>query len=108
MSTPNGASCACRVAKPTLKPGVTQWLAQGTIYPDAIESAGARTGKAHLIKFHHNVGGLADYLKLELPEPLRELLRLADDIFIEELRKHDLYGRPARLSPCSCRPSPSA
>ncbi|MCH6565673.1 MAG: glutamine-hydrolyzing GMP synthase [Proteobacteria bacterium] len=112
-----------------------KWLAQGTIYPDVIESAGAATGKAHLIKSHHNVGGLPDDMKLELVEPLRELfkdevrrigidlglpaemvyrhpfpgpglgvrilgevkrefadvLRLADQIFIEELRKHDLY-----------------
>ena len=112
-----------------------KWLAQGTIYPDVIESAGAATGKAHLIKSHHNVGGLPENMKLELIEPLRELfkdevrsigvdlglpeemvyrhpfpgtglgvrilgevkrefadvLRLADHIFIEELRKHDLY-----------------
>ena len=114
-----------------------RWLAQGTIYPDVIESAGAATGKAHLIKSHHNVGGLPDDMKLELVEPLRELfkdevrqigaelgipremvyrhpfpgpglgvrilgevnkafadtLRLADHIFIEELRKHDLYDQ---------------
>ena len=113
----------------------TQWLAQGTIYPDVIESAGARTGKAHLIKSHHNVGGLPEDMKLQLLEPLRELfkdevrklgvelglpydmvyrhpfpgpglgvrilgevkkeyadcLRLADHIFIEELRRHELY-----------------
>ena len=113
-----------------------KWLAQGTIYPDVIESAGSKTGKAHVIKSHHNVGGLPDYMKLELLEPLRELfkdevrklgvelglpydmvyrhpfpgpglgvrilgevkkeyadiLRLADHIFIEELRKHDLYN----------------
>ena len=112
-----------------------QWLAQGTIYPDVIESAGARTGKAHLIKSHHNVGGLPEHMKLKLLEPLRELfkdevrrlgvelglpydmvyrhpfpgpglgvrilgevkkgyadtLRLADHIFIEELRKAGLY-----------------
>ena len=117
------------------KQGDAKWLAQGTIYPDVIESAGAATGKAHLIKSHHNVGGLPDDMKLELVEPLRELfkdevrrvgvdlglpremvyrhpfpgpglgvrilgevkkefadlLRLADDIFIGELRKHDLY-----------------
>ena len=114
-----------------------KWLAQGTIYPDVIESAGASTGKAHLIKSHHNVGGLPDDMKLDLVEPLRELfkdevrrvgielglpkhmvyrhpfpgpglgvrilgevkkefadtLRLADDIFISELRKHDLYDK---------------
>ncbi|MEW6501509.1 MAG: glutamine-hydrolyzing GMP synthase [Thermodesulfobacteriota bacterium] len=112
-----------------------KWLAQGTIYPDVIESAGAKTGKAKVIKSHHNVGGLPEQMKLGLVEPLRELfkdevrkigvelglpsemvfrhpfpgpglgvrilgevrkdyadtLRLADAIFIEELRKHDLY-----------------
>jgi GMP synthase (glutamine-hydrolysing) len=114
-----------------------KWLAQGTIYPDVIESAGGSTGKAHLIKSHHNVGGLPDDMKLGLVEPLRELfkdevrkigidlglsremvyrhpfpgpglgvrilgevkkefadvLRLADDIFIKELRSHDLYDK---------------
>jgi GMP synthase (glutamine-hydrolysing) len=114
-----------------------KWLAQGTIYPDVIESAGAATGKAHLIKSHHNVGGLPEDMKLDLIEPLRELfkdevrqigvelgipremvyrhpfpgpglgvrilgevkkefadtLRLADHIFIEELRNHDLYDK---------------
>lgn len=114
-----------------------KWLAQGTIYPDVIESAGAKTGKAHLIKSHHNVGGLPAHMKLKLCEPLRELfkdevrklgvelglpydmvyrhpfpgpglgvrilgevkkeyadiLRLADHIFIEELRKHELYDK---------------
>jgi GMP synthase (glutamine-hydrolysing) len=113
------------------------FLAQGTIYPDVIESAGASTGKAHLIKSHHNVGGLPADMRLKLVEPLRELfkdevrrvglelglpphmvyrhpfpgpglgvrilgevkkeyadtLRLADDIFISELRAHDLYDR---------------
>ena len=113
------------------------WLAQGTIYPDVIESAGAKTGKAHLIKSHHNVGGLPEEMNLKLIEPLRELfkdevrklgvelglpydmvyrhpfpgpglgvrilgevrkdyadtLRLADHIFIEELRKHGLYDK---------------
>jgi GMP synthase (glutamine-hydrolysing) len=117
-----------------------QWLAQGTIYPDVIESAGAKTGKAHLIKSHHNVGGLPEHMKLKLLEPLRELfkdevrklgvelglpydmvyrhpfpgpglgvrilgevkkeyadiLRLADYIFIEELRKHDLYDKTSQ------------
>ena len=112
-----------------------KWLAQGTIYPDVIESAGATTGKAHLIKSHHNVGGLPEEMKLKLVEPLRELfkdevrkigdelglphemihrhpfpgpglgvrilgavkkeyadlLRLADNIFISELRAHNLY-----------------
>ena len=52
-----------------------KWLAQGTIYPDVIESAGAKTKKAHTIKSHHNVGGLPDTLKLQLLEPLRELFK---------------------------------
>ena len=56
------------------------WLAQGTIYPDVIESAGAKTGKAHVIKSHHNVGGLPDDMSFELVEPLREL-------FKDEVRK---------------------
>ncbi|NII10948.1 glutamine-hydrolyzing GMP synthase [Oleiagrimonas sp. C23AA] len=117
-----------------------KWLAQGTIYPDVIESAGAKTGKAHVIKSHHNVGGLPDYMKLKLVEPLRELfkdevrrigvelglphamvyrhpfpgpglgvrilgevkpeyaeiLARADHIFIEELRRHDLYERTSQ------------
>ncbi|MCP5420015.1 MAG: glutamine-hydrolyzing GMP synthase [Gammaproteobacteria bacterium] len=112
-----------------------KWLAQGTIYPDVIESAGARTGKAHVIKSHHNVGGLPAAMRLKLLEPLRELfkdevrrlglelglpsemvnrhpfpgpglavrvlgevrpefvelLRSADAIFIEELRRDNLY-----------------
>ncbi|MGB6605280.1 MAG: glutamine-hydrolyzing GMP synthase [Steroidobacteraceae bacterium] len=117
-------------------PGV-RFLAQGTIYPDVIESAGARTGKAHVIKSHHNVGGLPERMHLKLIEPLRELfkdevrrlgielglprelvyrhpfpgpglgvrilgevrreyaelLRRADAIYIEELRRHELYDR---------------
>jgi GMP synthase (glutamine-hydrolysing) len=120
-------------------PGV-QYLAQGTIYPDVIESAGAHTGKAHVIKSHHNVGGLPAHMRLKLIEPLRELfkdevralgvelglpremvyrhpfpgpglsvrvlgevrseyldlLRKADAIFIDELRKHDLYDRTSQ------------
>lgn len=52
-----------------------RWLAQGTIYPDVIESAGSRTGKAHVIKSHHNVGGLPEDMKLKLVEPLRELFK---------------------------------
>src|SRR5512133_122151 len=52
-----------------------RWLAQGTIYPDVIESAGAKTGKAHNIKSHHNVGGLPAHMKLQLLEPLRELFK---------------------------------
>jgi GMP synthase (glutamine-hydrolysing) len=56
------------------------WLAQGTIYPDVIESAGSKTGKAHVIKSHHNVGGLPEDMKMQLVEPLREL-------FKDEVRK---------------------
>jgi GMP synthase (glutamine-hydrolysing) len=56
------------------------FLAQGTIYPDVIESAASKTGKAHVIKSHHNVGGLPDDMALELVEPLREL-------FKDEVRK---------------------
>lgn len=52
-----------------------QWLAQGTIYPDVIESAGGKTGKAQNIKSHHNVGGLPDYMTLKLLEPLREMFK---------------------------------
>ena len=52
-----------------------RWLAQGTIYPDVIESAGGKTGKAHTIKSHHNVGGLPETLNLKLCEPLRELFK---------------------------------
>lgn len=114
-----------------------RWLAQGTIYPDVIESAGSKTGKAHVIKSHHNVGGLPENMNLKLVEPLRELfkdevrqiglelglpyemvyrhpfpgpglgvrilgevkkdyadlLRRADAIFIEELRRHELYDK---------------
>ena len=114
-----------------------KWLAQGTIYPDVIESARSRTGKAQVIKSHHNVGGLPEQMKLKLIEPLRELfkdevrrigvelglpremvyrhpfpgpglgvrvlgevkreyaqiLQKADQVFIEELRRHDLYDK---------------
>lgn len=117
-----------------------KWLAQGTIYPDVIESAGSKTGKAHVIKSHHNVGGLPENMKLKLVEPLRELfkdevrrigvelglppfmvyrhpfpgpglgvrilgevvpdyvplLQRADNIFIEELRAHDLYDKTSQ------------
>ncbi len=52
-----------------------RWLAQGTIYPDVIESAGSKTGKAHVIKSHHNVGGLPENMSLQLLEPLRELFK---------------------------------
>ncbi len=52
-----------------------KWLAQGTIYPDVIESAAAKTGKAHVIKSHHNVGGLPEDMAFQLVEPLRELFK---------------------------------
>jgi len=52
-----------------------KWLAQGTIYPDVIESAGAKTGKAHVIKSHHNVAGLPENMTLKLVEPLRDLFK---------------------------------
>jgi GMP synthase (glutamine-hydrolysing) len=52
-----------------------RWLAQGTIYPDVIESAGAKSGKAKVIKSHHNVGGLPETLHLSLLEPLKELFK---------------------------------
>lgn len=52
-----------------------KWLAQGTIYPDVIESAGGKTGNAHVIKSHHNVGGLPEKMHLQLLEPLRELFK---------------------------------
>ena len=68
-----------------------KWLAQGTIYPDVIESAGAKSGKAHLIKSHHNVGGLPENMALKLVEPLREL-------FKDEVRKLGLeLGLPADM-----------
>jgi GMP synthase (glutamine-hydrolysing) len=67
------------------------FLAQGTIYPDVIESAGAKSGKAHVIKSHHNVGGLPEYMKLELVEPLREL-------FKDEVRKIGIeLGLPSEM-----------
>ena len=68
-----------------------EWLAQGTIYPDVIESAGASTGKAHVIKSHHNVGGLPDDMRMSLVEPLREL-------FKDEVRKIGLeLGLPRTM-----------
>ena len=68
-----------------------RWLAQGTIYPDVVESAAAATGKAHLIKSHHNVGGLPETLHLQLVEPLREL-------FKDEVRRvGQALGLPRKL-----------
>jgi GMP synthase (glutamine-hydrolysing) len=68
-----------------------RWLAQGTIYPDVIESAASKTGKAVAIKSHHNVGGLPDTLNLKLLEPLREL-------FKDEVRKLGLaLGLPPAM-----------
>ena len=76
-----------------------KWLAQGTIYPDVIESAASKTGKAHVIKSHHNVGGLPDYMKLGLVEPLRELFKdevrkigLALGLPVEMLNRHPFPG----------------
>ncbi|MBP6777981.1 MAG: glutamine-hydrolyzing GMP synthase, partial [Piscinibacter sp.] len=67
------------------------FLAQGTIYPDVIESAGSKTGKAHVIKSHHNVGGLPETMKLKLVEPLREL-------FKDEVRRIGVeLGLPAEM-----------
>ena len=68
-----------------------EFLAQGTIYPDVIESAGSKTGKAHVIKSHHNVGGLPEHMKLKLVEPLREL-------FKDEVRRIGVeLGLPAEM-----------
>jgi GMP synthase (glutamine-hydrolysing) len=76
-----------------------KWLAQGTIYPDVIESAGAKTGKAHVIKSHHNVGGLPRNMKLKLLEPLRELFKdevrrmgLALDLPADMVHRHPFPG----------------
>ncbi|MBX3706502.1 MAG: glutamine-hydrolyzing GMP synthase [Pseudomonadales bacterium] len=68
-----------------------KWLAQGTIYPDVIESAASKFGKAHVIKSHHNVGGLPERMKLKLVEPLREL-------FKDEVRRIGLHlGLPREM-----------
>lgn len=68
-----------------------KWLGQGTIYPDVIESAAAKTGNAHVIKSHHNVGGLPERMSFELIEPLREL-------FKDEVRKLGVeLGLPSEL-----------
>lgn len=68
-----------------------EFLAQGTIYPDVIESAKSHQGKAHVIKSHHNVGGLPEDLKFKLVEPLR-------DLFKDEVRKLGItLGLPAKM-----------
>jgi GMP synthase (glutamine-hydrolysing) len=68
-----------------------RWLAQGTIYPDVIESAATKFGKAHVIKSHHNVGGLPERMHLKLVEPLREL-------FKDEVRNIGLHlGLPREM-----------
>ncbi|GAL06733.1 glutamine-hydrolyzing GMP synthase [Photobacterium aphoticum] len=68
-----------------------KWLAQGTIYPDVIESAASKTGKAHVIKSHHNVGGLPEEMAMGLVEPLKEL-------FKDEVRKIGLeLGLPYNM-----------
>ncbi len=68
-----------------------KWLAQGTIYPDVIESAASKTGKAHVIKSHHNVGGLPEEMQMGLVEPLKEL-------FKDEVRKIGLeLGLPYNM-----------
>lgn len=123
-----------------------KFLAQGTIYPDVIESAKTKNGKAHVIKSHHNVGGLPDDLHFELVEPLRDLfkdevrklgttlglpyemiyrhpfpgpglgvrilgeikkeyadiLRMADDIFMQELRASGWYDKTAQAFAVFC------
>jgi GMP synthase (glutamine-hydrolysing) len=71
-----------------------KWLAQGTIYPDVIESAGAKTKKAHTIKSHHNVGGLPETLGLKLLEPLRELFKdEVRELGVELGLPHDMVYR---------------
>ncbi len=68
-----------------------KWLAQGTIYPDVIESAASKFGKAHVIKSHHNVGGLPERMHLKLIEPLREL-------FKDEVRQIGMHlGLPRQM-----------
>lgn len=123
-----------------------KFLAQGTIYPDVIESAKTKNGKAHVIKSHHNVGGLPNDLHFELVEPLRDLfkdevrklgttlglphemiyrhpfpgpglgvrilgeikkeyadiLRMADDIFMQELRASGWYDKTAQAFAVFC------
>lgn len=76
-----------------------RWLAQGTIYPDVIESAGTSTGKVQLIKTHHNVGGLPQHMRLKVLEPLRELFkdevrRIGQELGVPSsiLRRHPFPG----------------
>ena len=80
-----------------------KWLAQGTIYPDVIESAASATGKAHVIKSHHNVGGLPKEMKMGLVEPLRELFKdevrkigLELGLPYDMLYRHPFPGPPRR------------
>src|SRR3546814_6941100 len=87
---------------------------QGTIYPDVIESAGSRTGKAHVIKSHHNVGGLPEHMKLGLVEPLRELFkdevrRLGVELDLPREMVDRKSTRPNSSHQCASRlpPSPS-
>ncbi|CAM5301955.1 glutamine-hydrolyzing GMP synthase [Rhodanobacter lindaniclasticus] len=147
-SARSSAACSWRSStnkessKITADGSKVKWLAQGTIYPDVVypSPAGSKTGKAHVIKSHHNVGGLPAHMKLKLVEPLRELfkdevrrigvelglpramvyrhpfpgpglgvrilgevkreyadlLAQADAIFIDELRKADLYDKTSQ------------
>ena len=76
-----------------------EWLGQGTIYPDVIESAASKFGKAHVIKSHHNVGGLPERMHLQLVEPLRDLFKdevrvvgLALGLPEELVRRHPFPG----------------
>jgi GMP synthase (glutamine-hydrolysing) len=134
------------------KIGGADFLAQGTLYPDVIESVSFDGGPSVTIKSHHNVGGLPERMNMQLVEPLRELfkdevralgrelglpesfigrhpfpgpglaircpaavtkdkadiLRKADAIYLEEIRKAGLYDTSGRPSPCCCRSRPSA
>ena len=66
----------------------TKWLAQGTIYPDVIESAATKFNKSDVIKSHHNVGGLPERMSLKLIEPLRELFKDEVGIWVKRLDCH--------------------
>ncbi len=80
-----------------LKLDDVKWLAQGTIYPDVIESAASATGKAHVIKSHHNVGGLPKEMKMGLVEPLRELFK--DEVRVITFRdRNEINALTAQLS----------